>query len=59
MFGLTLIKKEKLRRLALDYQTRCLEIKRLKEELDEMKNSMKKYIRLRDASGRFVAGRNK
>jgi len=40
MFGLTFIKKEKLRRLALDYQTRCLEVKRLKEEINEIKGTI-------------------
>lgn len=44
MFGLTLIKKEKLRRLALDYQTKCLEVKRLKEEINEIKGVMEKPV---------------
>jgi len=54
MFGLTIIKKEKLRRLALDYQTRCLEVKRLKEEINEIRNAMQKSVRKRDAYGRFI-----
>lgn len=41
MLGLTIIKKEKLRRLGLDYQTKCLEVKRLKEELKNMSDSGK------------------
>lgn len=60
MFGFTIIKKQKLRRLALDYQTKCLEVMRLKDKcasiesrincvefkLLDVSNGIKKYYDL-------------
>lgn len=54
MFGFTIIRKQKLRRLALDYQTKCLEVKRLKEELKEMGAMFEGHEQLRSVPGEFT-----
>lgn len=51
MFGFTIIKKQKLRRLALDYQTKCLEVKRLKKELESLSEMTEEHERLHEVSG--------
>ena len=54
MFGFTIVEKQKLRRLALDYQTKCLEVERLKEELKDIREMFEGHEQLCNVSEGFM-----